>query len=382
MNPPQGLRPTWVEVDLDKLASNLQFIRAHLKQSARVMAVVKADAYGHGAVPVARHLQSLGTDAFAVASVEEGIELRQAGLQGVILILGGAFPGQEDALIEHALTPSIYSVVAWERLEQWLSQRSLTLPCHLEFDTGMTRVGISLAEAPGLLARAATSRLRIEGVFSHFSSSDSDPEFTQTQFERFDRIASAARDGLPKPPALHVANTSGSRQPDYQLDLVRVGIGLYGFDPSGAWSAGLKPILSWHSRVAQLREVPAGTPVGYSQTHRTAGFARIATVPAGYADGISRVLGNRGVAVVNGVRVPVIGTVTMDMLMLDVTGVPDVEVGSAVTLIGRSGEIEISADDHGRWAGTISYEILCRISRRVPRFYLGTAGYEKNRSEA
>jgi alanine racemase len=366
-----SIRPTVAEIDLGAVQRNLRRVRQVVGPDVGIFGVVKADAYGHGAVPVARALEPL-CNALAVSLVEEGMELRAAGIRAPIVVLGAYYNRHHDDVLAERLTPVVYDVGDLERFADAAGRRGRRADVHLKIDTGMSRLGIAVDEVPAALARLGSlSALRLGGLCTHFASADvPDGAPTEEALARFETcLAHARREGWTGL-SNHAANSAAAvRFPRARLDAVRPGLALYGAMPSPHVPfGGLEPALRLATRIMALHEIAPGTGVSYGGTWRAARPSRIATLPLGYADGYPRhVVGAS--ALVGGRRAPIVGVVCMDMLMIDVTDVPaaDAAVGSAVTLIGRDGGEEITVDDLARWAGTVSYEILCGISKRVPR---------------
>ena len=370
-----GLRPTWVEVDLDRLAANYRAVRDHLPRGVRVMAVVKADAYGHGAARVAAALQREGADCFGVAITEEGVALRRAGVAGTVLVFGGCFPGQEETFIESGLTPTVYDLDSVRRISAAAEARGTVVGYHLKLDTGMGRLGIGPDDVPAFVEQAVGhAGARLEGVFSHLSSADEDDlTYTRLQISKFvDAVGAIEAAGHPRVER-HVANSAGTLlHRGSWFDMVRAGLSLYGIHPSHRGGpVSLSPVLSLKPRVAFVKSVSAGTALGYNRTFKTERPSRIATLPIGYADGLSRLTSNRGNVLVGGARAPIVGAVSMDTTLVDVTDAAGVAPGDEVVIIGSQGGQAIGAREVGRWASTIPYEVVCRISGRVPRVYLG-----------
>jgi alanine racemase len=372
-----ALRPAWVDVDLDALLGNLAAIRRRAP-GVRTLAVVKADGYGHGAVGVSRALERAGVEWLGVALLEEGAELRRAGIELPILVLGTARPAKIALYRRYRLTPTVSSLAELALWRDWSAGELTPQPIHLKVDTGMGRLGIALDEVPAALsALRAAPRLRLAGLLSHFAEAD-DPESPRNpaQEERFlgvlAALAPAEREGV----EVHMANSAAAlSRPAARFGLVRLGIALYGVDPL-ARAADLLPVMSVVSRIVQVREVPAGTPLSYGGRTVTRRRSRIAVVPVGYADGYAWRLTGRAQALLRGRRVPVAGSVTMDMTLLDVTDTGGA-VGEEVVLLGRQGEEEVSAAELARHAGTISWEILCHLGLRLPRRYLRDGGVEE-----
>ncbi len=357
-------RPTWAEVDLSVIRGNLKRLRAAIGPKPKLLFVVKANAYGHGAVACAKAGEPL-VHSFGVSSVEEGVALRQAGIRKPVLVLGSLYPFESFlAAAEYHLTPTVASMESARRLVEAAGKVGRVLSCHLKIDTGMGRIGVSPA-ASGAVAQFITSHraVRLEGVYTHLASAEDNAAFTREQLRRF----SEALKVLPPNRALrHAANSAAAlRFPFARLDLVRPGGAVYGL------CMGLPAALSLKSKIVFLKTVPPGTTVGYGATFRAKRATRIATIPLGYADGWDRALSNRGTALVGGKRVPVVGRVSMDMLTLDVTGAPQARVGEDVVFIGAQGGERITPEDVAERLGTISYEVTCALTARVPRVYLG-----------
>jgi alanine racemase len=370
---PQG-RPTACFVDLDALVWNFRQIRSKVGPQVKVLSVVKANGYGHGARAVAKALAGEGSDAFGVATLEEGIELRQAGIHAPILVLAGAYPDQIDLFFENRLTPGIHALESLNELDTAAHSRNKTLNVHLKVDTGMGRIGLLPVEVDSWLPKIKDLRaLKIEGVFSHFSHAESvEGSYTQQQLRLFRKVVERLRAEGVAPPFVHLANSAATiTLPAAYFDMVRPGLMLYGVYPSPAMQGqiSLKPVLSWKTRILQLKRVSAGSSISYGQTFVTKRESLIATLPIGYADGYPRLLSSRGQVLVRGKRAPVAGRVCMDLTMIDVTDIEKIQPGDEVVLLGRQGDAEISADEMAAWANTISYEILTSISNRVPRIH-------------
>lgn len=370
--PLEANRPTLAEVDLGALLHNFETMQA-LVSPARVVAVVKADGYGHGAAMVAGALEAAGADAFAVAIVEEGLELRSAAVRRPILVLGGVGPAAAREALRAGLTPVVFDPAQIAPLAA--ASGGEPVQVHLKFDTGMSRLGVDRAHLGELVDELARHpAVRVAGVLTHLASADADdPAATEAQLASFHEILEALTAAGIDPGLRHAAASAGAiRFPAARLDLVRLGISLYGFlpaPPSATRAPGLEPVLRVRTTVLQVREVPTGTPVGYGGTYVTRRTSRIATLAMGYADGLSRLLSNQGEVLVHGQRAPIAGNVCMDMTMVDVTEISDVEAGDEVVVLGAQGDEVITADEVARRSGTISYEVLTSLSRRVPRVY-------------
>jgi alanine racemase len=364
------LRPAWADVDLDALAANLRHARQRVAP-AHVLAVIKAGAYGHGAVPVARALEAEGVDWLGVALVEEGADLRRGGVEAPVLVLGVAQPEQLPFFRRYRLTPTVSSR---EQLEMWLAWSAAgggaRQPIHLKVDTGMTRLGLDFDEAAAALERVRRSAgLELTGLLSHLADADLvESEHNPRQIGRFNDLLELLLPAERERVLCHLANSAGAlHHPPSRHDLVRLGLALYGLDPA-LREGGLRPVMAVRARIVSLREVPDGAALGYGGRRVTLRPSRIAVVPAGYADGYSWRLSDRAEALVRGRRAPVAGSVSMDMTMLDVTDV-EAELGDEVTLLGRQGEDEISAAELARIAGTLPYEFLCLLGLRLTRRY-------------
>jgi alanine racemase len=371
-----GHRPTHVEIDLDALRHNLQQARRQAGPDRKVLAVVKADAYGHGAARVAPALQAAGADYFGVAMVEEGVELRRAGIVRPILVLGGLYPGQEEEVSHHALIPCLFDLAAARRLNACAMAAGRVLPYHLKLDTGMGRIGFRPEDLSAVLGElAALKGLALEGVITHLALADEpDHPFTDEQLGLFRDCLGRIRTAGFAPAYTHLANSAAlfSREIP-ECNLVRPGIVLYGGLPSAHFAGrlDLKPVMSFRTSVAQLKTVPAGTGISYGHRFRASWPTTLAAIPVGYADGYSRHLSCQGEVLVRGQRAKVAGTVCMDWTLIDVSHIPGVAVGDQVTLLGRDNGNLISADEWAAKVGSISYEVFCQVSKRVPRIYRG-----------
>ncbi len=371
---PAADRPTAVFIDLGCLAHNFQ--QALRRAGGRkVLAVVKAQAYGHGAVRVAKHLLGLGADTLGVALVEEGRELREAGIDAPILVMGAVFPEQAEAIVSLRLTPVVFTQVVARALSHAAHASKTRIPVHVKIDTGMGRIGVAPEDAPGFIDELlALDGITVAGLMTHFADADlRDKRFAAKQMDRFEVLLKAIEAKGIALPLRHAANSAAVLDYGQALfTMVRPGIMLYGYNPlEGERNEDLRPVLSLVTRIAFLKRVSAGVPISYGRTFVTGRESLIATIPIGYADGFSRGLSNKGEALVRGRRVRVAGRVCMDMCMLDVTDVPGVCEGDEVVLIGKQGSERVTADDIAVKTGTIPYEVLCGISSRVPRIYSG-----------
>ncbi len=365
---------TYARIDLSAFVHNLSQIRERLSPHSHIMAVVKANAYGHGAIEVSRALVGAGIARLAVASVQEGVALREAGINADILVLVDLFDKHVQDLITYRLTPVITEQRLLPALAEAAASRNHPLPIHIKVDTGMGRLGFSPSELASLFtALPKWHSLRIEGFMTHLADSDGDdPSHTEQQLKSFRGLLEQVEQRGIKVPFVHVANSAAIiRYPQSHFSLVRPGIMLYGYHtlPETVPCPLLKPVLSLHTTVMQLRTIKPGETVSYNRTFVAKRPSTIAVLPVGYADGYSRRLSNQGFVLIKGTRAPIVGLICMDMTMVDVTDIPSVRVGDTVTLIGREGQDAIWADELAEWTGTIPYEVLCAIGPRIPRLY-------------
>ncbi|HEX8286791.1 MAG TPA: alanine racemase [Pyrinomonadaceae bacterium] len=372
-------RPTWAEINLDNLAFNFHSVRRFVGEEYKYMAVVKANAYGHGAVECATRLEFERIDWFGVALPEEGIELRRAGISKPILCLGGFWSGQEEYLLDYDLTPVIYQIEKARAYNTIAARRNITANVHIKIDTGMGRIGVRFDEFQNFAENLKQFRnLRVQGVMTHFAAADklSENEFTNEQIRRFYQALDILKKAGFNPDYYDLANSPGAiAHATARGNMVRLGGVLYGLGgdvlPKEIEKPELKPVMTLHSRISHLKKVPKGESLGYSRTFVTERNSIIATIPIGYHDGYTRRLSNCGRAVVNGAIVPVVGRISMDWTILDVTDVSDVKIDDEVVLIGEQKREKIYAEDLAEKTGTISYEITCGIDRRVRRIYVG-----------
>lgn len=372
--PPRPGRATWIEIDLDALAHNLRVVRAHLS-GARVMAVVKADAYGHGAPAIAQRLQREGADWLGVSLVEEGIELRAAGIRLPILVLAGFAPRQAEALLDHNLTPALFRLDQVAALDDAAARRGRTAEAHVKIDTGMGRLGLPAAQAGAFAERLKLAHaLNITGAFSHFPSADTPGDAsTARQTQAFLMAVSALKAAGLAPSDLHLANSPAIL--DHRatwMSLARPGLLLYGYHPDGCVKTlAVRPVLSLRSAVVDLRDLQAGDTVGYGRTFKAPGPVRIATLGIGYADGLPRAAGNHAEVLLAGQRAPIVGRISMDLTTIDVTAMPQTAIGDVATVIGDQEGVRLGADVLARACGTIPWEILARLGPRLPRRHVG-----------
>jgi alanine racemase len=397
---PQNLksRPIWAEVSLPTLAQNFQAIRKFVnppgekrKMPRKILCIVKGNGYGHGGPQVARALEKAGSDWFGVTCTEEGIAVRKAGVRKPVLVLTGFWPGEESRLLEHNLTPAIHRCEQLHQLDRAAARSSgkkghKRVSFHLKMDTGMNRLGIAPSDVDCFASQLAKCKhLELGGVFTHFASSEvlantRTGEQTHQQEERFFRARDRLRALGIDPGLVHLANSAAIvARPDTWADMVRPGAILYGYHPGYDPAEkrpefesrlSVKPVMSLRTRIISLRNVPEGGGVGYNETFIAKRPSRIAVLAAGYGDGIHRSLGNRGTVLVRGVLAPIVGIISMDVTMIDVTDVPGVEIGDIVTIHGSDGDRIHPANVIARSIGTVTSDLLCAVSQRVARFYL------------
>ncbi|HQU93923.1 MAG TPA: alanine racemase [Pyrinomonadaceae bacterium] len=372
-----SIRPTVAEINLDRLAFNFHSVKKFVGDDLEFMAVVKADAYGHGAIPCAARLESEGVDWFAVATVEEGVELRKARITKPILVLGGFWPGQEIALLNFDLTAVIFRIDQARSIAEAAGQQGLTAKVHVKIDTGMGRIGVRIDDVSAFAAELSTiENLEIEGLMTHFAAADDldSTDFTNHQITAFESAVETFLANGHRPRYIDMANSPGAIvHPLSRAKTVRIGGLLYGLGgdvlPAGVPQPDLVPVMSIKSKIAQVKTLKVGEPVGYGRTWIAERDTVVATVPIGYHDGLPRTLSNKGYFLINSIRAPVIGRVSMDWTTVDVTDIPNASVGDDVTIIGVSGSEVMRSEDLAAIAATISYEITCGINQRVPRRY-------------
>lgn len=374
---PPALPPgtvTWAEIDLEAITANVRSFCRFVGSHVQVIAVIKANAYGHGAIPVAWAALRGGATRLAVHRLLEGAELRQAGISAPILVMGYIPPDGADEVVRWKLTPTVTTA----ELAQALSARALAagviVPVHIKVDTGMGRFGLLPDEVlPFARALSALPGLSLEGIFTHFCTADSaDPSYMHLQFRRFaDVLEGLNGAGIPVP-LRHACNSAATmRFPQAHLDAVRPGVSIYGLDPSSEWPPAfpLRPAMTLKSRVVRVRTVPAGWGIGYGRTFIPDRPMRVALLPVGYGDGYHRILSNRGAVLLHGQRAPILGRVSMDQVVVDVSHIPEVQEGDVAVVFGRQGEAELRAEEVAEWAGTINYEITTSLLPRIVRIY-------------
>ncbi|MFB3778853.1 MAG: alanine racemase [Bryobacteraceae bacterium] len=369
---------TWVEVSVPQIVENYRLVCETVGSAVQVMGVVKSDAYGHGAVEVARQLESQGIQWLAVSNVAEGIGLREAGIRTRLLVMADALPFEREALPQHDLTPVIHSLEDLVSLDEFGQSRSLRVRYHLKLDTGMGRLGTTASAADILAVVRRCRHAELEGLMTHFASSANyGSQQTERQLAAFEETLAALQSAGVKPAWVHMSSTNpiayGRRSA--WGNLVRAGHILYGYISPAKGDAPapllqVRPALAWRATILATKELPVGALVGYGGTFRAERPTRIAVLAAGYADGVPHRMSNRGKVIAGGQLVPVIGAVSMDLTTIDITDAPPLRPGDAVTLLGREGNVELNAQQVARWAGTISYTVLCGINPRVPRVYV------------
>ncbi len=368
----QFLRPTVAEIDLDALAHNYHQIRSRVHPGVKILAVVKDNAYGHGAAVIARELERLGVDLLGVAIVGEGVELRDGGIKKPILILTGIYEEEIDSVIEYDLIPMVFDGEIGKSLSDKADRRNRRVRVHLKFDTGMGRLGVPVEGARKFLEQMkGFPNLVIDGVASHFSMVDE--EYTRGQLKAYKGVAELFREEGIRPTYWHISSSAPMVDfPDSWFNLVRPGIMIYGSYPNRDYIGriALKPVMRLKTIIGCLKKVPVGTKISYGGTYITQRESLIATLPIGYGDGYNRLLSNRGEVLLRAKRVPVVGRICMDMTMVDVTDVDEVSPGDEVVLMGKQGGDEITVEEIAEKIGTISYEVLCTVGKRVPRVYV------------
>ena len=373
-------RPTRAEISLDALEHNFTQIKKRTGTTRKALTVIKANAYGHGAVRIAQTLEDLGVDFFGVATCEEAIELRQASITVPIIVLGGFFEGQSEYARQFDLIPVVYTLESAEELSRCASTNNCTIPIHLKIDTGMGRLGILPSQTGSFMKKLTRLKgIEIEGILSHLADTNQENhsglEFTKKQIELLNQqVEELSKIGI-NPRYRHLANSAASidELPE-SFNLVRPGIMLYGSYPAKRFQKiiDLQPVMRLTTKVISLKKVPRGTSISYGRTFTCERESLIAALPIGYADGYSRILSNKSKVLLHGMEAPAVGNITMDQFMIDVTEIAkqkDVRPGDEVVLIGRSGLKQVSADDIAGILGTINYEVICMLKNRIPRIY-------------
>ena len=374
------MKRTWAEVDFDKLAHNYHALRGLAPAGTKYLGLVKADAYGHGAVPVAKKLEELGADYLGVACLDEAIEVREAGVKTPILILGCTSSIYAAELVKYNISQACYDLEYAKELSAGAQKAGGTITVHIQCDTGMTRLGFMCHEdtmeksASEIIEAVKLPGLKAEGIFTHFSDSDGSEEYTMLQFGRFQDIIQRVRDLGYEFEIRHCANSAATLlYPATYLDMIRPGIVQFGHFPDAKMDhalCDLVPVLELKSRVATVRDVPANTPVSYGRTNTLTRPSRLAVIPVGYGDGFCRGFSNKLTVLINGKKLPIVGRICMDMCMVDVTDAPDVKEGDVAILYGSDGTNDQPVEAGAEIMNTISYELLCVLTKRIPRIYL------------
>lgn len=374
------MKRTWAEVDFDKLAHNYHALRGLAPAGTKYLGLVKADAYGHGAVSVAKKLEELGADYLGVACLDEAIEVREAGVKTPILILGCTSSIYAAELVKYNITQACYDLEYAKELSAGAQKAGGTITVHIQCDTGMTRLGFMCHEdtmeksASEIIKAVKLPGLKAEGIFTHFSDSDGSEEYTMLQFGRFQDIIQRVRDLGYEFEIRHCANSAATLlYPATYLDMIRPGIVQFGHFPDAKMDhalCDLVPVLELKSRVATVRDVPANTPVSYGRTNTLTRPSRLAVIPVGYGDGFCRGFSNKLTVLINGKKLPIVGRICMDMCMVDVTDAPDVKEGDVAILYGSDGTNDQPVEAGAEIMNTISYELLCVLTKRIPRIYL------------
>ncbi|MFZ3102490.1 MAG: alanine racemase [Desulfitobacteriaceae bacterium] len=365
-------RPVWAEVDLEALTRNFRKIQAYT--SSEIMPIVKADAYGHGVIPVVDALWKCGARRFGVALLEEALEIKQVFPEVMVMIIGSTPKENAELIVKEDIITGVFLYEQALALSQAATSLAKTTVIHLKIETGMGRIGFSIAELPEILRIAELPNLYIEGIYTHLATADhANLTYAKEQLKRFQEINNHLKVAGLEIPLRHVANSGAILQlPESHFELVRPGISLYGFSPSSevGGNARFEPVMSWKTMISHVKTIATGDTVSYGRTFQAAYPTKVATIPVGYADGLRRALSNRGEAIVRGERVTIIGRVCMDQTMLEVTKISDIKVGDVVTILGEDGSERIDATEMASWLGTINYEVICGISKRVPRKYV------------
>lgn len=376
----KNTRPVWAEINLDNLAHNIKEVRKVTRKEAKIMAVVKADGYGHGAIMAAKTFLQNGGDRLAVATLSEAIELRRAGITEPLLILGYTPTYQADKVLEKDIVQTVYNYEQAKVISDVAKSINKTGKIHIKIDTGMSRLGFMVTDESvmEIINIYELPNIEVEGIFTHFAVADErDKKVTKEQFNKFDWLVKKLEGHGVKIPIKHVSNSAAIIDlPEYNLDMVRAGIMLYGLYPSHEVNksrVNLKPAMTLKAKISHIKDVPKGTGVSYGHIHVTEQASKIGTLPIGYADGFTRMLTNKGEAGIKGERAPIVGRICMDQCMIDISHIKNVNVGDEVILFGDGKDNSPHIDDVAEKLGTINYEIVCMVSKRVPRVYIKDA---------
>lgn len=375
MNTKESMERSWAEIDLDALAENFEHIKGLLRPQTKVLAVVKANAYGHGAVACAKTLLAAGADYLGVATLDEAMQLRRVGIAAPILILGYTAPEEAECLVREHITPTVYSLAFAQALSATAVRLQKRASVHLKINTGMERIGFDVTDVKTILQVCRLPGLETEGIFTHLACADEiDSSGVHMQFKRFTDVIQALRVAGINIPLQHILNSAGIFDfPEYQLTMVRPGIILYGYYPSEyihRERAALRPVMSVKTQVIHLHKVMAGSGISYGWSYVAPRDMMVATVPIGYADGYKRLLSGKVCMLADGQRVPVLGKICMDQCMIDVSSVHTIHVGDVITVLGQENQSSVTADELAKLCQTISYEIVSTIGTRIPRLYL------------
>ena len=384
----------YAEINLDNICDNINEVRKKVGRNTKIMAIIKADGYGHGAVPIAKVLNS-SVDSYGVAIVEEGVELRKAGITKPILILGYTPERMYDRILEYDLMPTVCDYAMAEKMSAKAAEHKKMLKIHIKLDTGMSRIGFMPEEESikNIVEISKLSNIEIDGIFSHFARADEeDKTFTNEQLRKFLEMTDAIEQEGVKIPIKHISNSAGIIElPEANLNMVRSGISTYGLYPSEdvqKENLPLKPAMSLYAYITMVKELEKGIPVGYGGTYVTTKKTKVATIPAGYGDGYPRALSNQGRVLIHGQYAPIIGRVCMDQFMVDVTHIDDVKTGDKAILVGRAEDNVITLEEIGKMSASFNYEAACDIGKRIPRVYIyqgkkaGTCDYYNTAQEA
>lgn len=365
-------RPTWAEIDLSALNFNLSQIRKFVAPEVKIMPIVKANAYGHGLVEVSRYLVSQGIEHLGIATVDEGIELRESGIGVSLFLLGNILPEEAEAVIAYNLIPTVCNLESAFRLNEIAKERNLFLKVHIKIDTGMGRIGVFYPEVLDFFQKLRDfPHLHIEGLWTHFASAE-EKEFTELQLTRFNFVRGGLKELGFNFLYIHTANSTALfKYKETHFNLVRPGLSLYGVYPDLSLReiVELKPVMSIKTKIIFLKKLPPGQPISYGRTFITQRESIIATLPIGYGDGYNWLLSNQGKVIIKNRYAPVVGRVCMDQTLIDVTDIPDISLGEEVILLGRQGDLQITAEEISSLCKTIPYEVLCNITPRIPRVY-------------
>lgn len=371
-----GLRNVWAEVNLQTLRENYGKLQAYSR--SEMMPMVKADAYGHGVIPVVKTLMACGAHRYGVASLEEALEIKAVFPELTVMVIGATDREDSDSLVKEEIIPAIFQLSQAQALSEAAVKQNRTAKLHIKIDTGMNRIGFREKDFGDIMSIAVLPNLFIEGIFTHLATADQrNLSFARDQLNRFQALYNKLKKAGVTIPIRHAANSAAILQlPESHFELVRPGISLYGLTPSSQISGtvDLEPIMSWKSKVSHVKSIKKGESVSYGRTFQAAYATRVATIPVGYADGLRRALSNQGEMLIHGRRSTMIGWVCMDQTMLEVTKIPGVQVGDVVTILGKEGHDQITATEMAGWIGTISYEVVCGISKRVHRVYIDPKG--------